>query len=129
MKYFSSRNNLNNLTSKNLVARLNYLVLHFGKMGYFYENLRINWWQSAFEFANTKAQIEIGFDPFPSVAESITKDENIFDLIEFLFNYISKPGAVVTITSDTGLSYEDFESYSKVDGQNELISIVNHFSK
>lgn len=75
------------------------------------------------------AAIKLNFQPFPITKwedEDIT-EENIFTVIEFLFDYVSKPGELEWMTSETGYNYQDYGFYDQKAGQNEFREFANIF--
>jgi len=75
-----------------------------------------------------EAAIALSFQPFPITkweAEDISED-HIFDTIEFLYDYVSKPGELVDMISD-GWSYRDYESYDDEAGRKDFREKVNLF--
>lgn len=69
-------------------------------------------------------------DPFPIerwVAVDTT-DDNVFDMIEFLHDCVSKPGFLVwKHDPETGQSYQDYDEYDEEVGQEEFRDEVNGF--
>jgi hypothetical protein len=71
--------------------------------------------------------IEIGFNGYdmsdrPSANIS---NENIFDVIEYLYKYVSKPGPLVPMTDETGWNYHGYEYFSTNQGQYEFRQDAN----
>ena len=76
-----------------------------------------------------EAAIALSFQPFPITQwkEKETPEDHIFDTLEFLYDYISKPGALVDMVSDTGWNYQDYESYDDEAGRIEFRQKANVF--
>ena len=51
--------------------------------------------------------------------DDITED-HIFDVLEFLYDRVSKPGKLVPMSTETGWNYHDYESYDSEAGQKEF---------
>jgi len=127
-RYYSSRSKIKKLTVQELYERLQHLYLFFRNKDYFKGKAGIT--ETNFmEAINHEAALAIGFKPFPITQWpplSITED-HIFDTIEFLHDYISKPGEWVLMTSETGFNYYDYENYDAIGGQTEFREKVNDF--
>jgi hypothetical protein len=92
-----------------------------GKAGITKENLPEN--------ITHAAAVVLSFQPFPITKwqeDEITEDR-IFDLLEFLFDHVSKPGEMVDMVTDTNWQYRDYGDYDDVAGQNEFREQANAF--
>ncbi|MGA7563673.1 MAG: hypothetical protein WBW55_10745 [Desulfobaccales bacterium] len=127
-RYYSSRDKVKKLTIEDLYHRLQNLYLFFRDKDYFKEKAGITNTRFPEQFGY-KIAIAIGFQPFP-ISEwdffDITED-HIFDVIEVLFDHISKPGEWVSMTDDTGFNYHDYDSYDDAQGQAEFREMANIF--
>jgi hypothetical protein len=127
-RYYSSRTKLQKLTIEDLYARLKNLYLLFQNRDYFKLKARITSTDPPEEF-KYKAALAIGFQPFPITKwdfYDITED-HIFDVLEFLYDHVSKPEEYGMVTSDTGYNYYDYGSYDDAAGQTEFREEANRF--
>jgi len=127
-RYYSSRNKLKELTVEELYDRLQHLYLLFRNRDYFKLKTRITKTDLPEEI-KYKAALAIGFQPFPITKwefYDITED-HVFDVLEFLYDHVSKPGEWGMMTSDTGYNYYDYESYDDTAGQAEFREEANRF--
>lgn len=127
-KYYSSRNNLRKVTLKELYQKLISLYLMFRNKDYFKGEADIRDSDIPEEIKH-KAMLVLNFQPFPIEEWSEMKitENNIFDIIEYLYDHVSKPGELIDMTTDTGWNYSDYESYNKEAGRTEYKSYVNDF--
>ncbi len=121
--YYSSRNNPKSLTIEELYWKLQNLYLMFRDQDYFKGKAGItnNYLPNAIKH---NAAVVLSLQPFPITKwsqEDITED-NIFDTIEFLYDHVSKPGAVVEMTH--GYDYIDYDDKT---GQTEFREKTNAF--
>ncbi len=102
------------------------IFTHFHKKDYFKEKLGVNCNDNPAD-ANNLANILLGLTPFPlnKWLESDISENNIFDILEFLFDHISKPNEIVEMMSETNYSFYDYSSYNQVEGQKEFVLIAN----
>ncbi len=127
-RYYSSRTSNRSLSVEELYWKLRNLYLFFRKNNYFRQKAGIteNYVPDSIEH---KAAIVLSFQPFPITKWpdfQITED-CIFDVIEFLYDHASKPGAWSVVTSPSGDDYYDYESYDEEAGQDEFRSSANSF--
>jgi len=76
-----------------------------------------------------RAAIELDFQPFPVSswpAENITEN-HIFDVLEFLHEFVSKPGEWRKTRDDTGWESFGYDGFDIETGQNEYRGLVNSF--
>jgi len=76
-----------------------------------------------------EAAVALNFQPFPITKwsqENITED-HVFDVLEFLYDRVSKPGDMVNKTSNTGFEHWDYEDYDSEAGQKEFRDKANAF--
>lgn len=126
--YYSSRKGAQKLSIGDLYFKLQHLYLLFRDRDFFKEKAGIT---SSYrsDVIKNKAALAISFQPFPIDswnANDVTED-HIFDVIEFLYDHTSKPGELVSMTSETGFNYYDYEDYSEVEGKKEFREEVNRF--
>lgn len=127
-RYYSSRNNPQTLSLKGLYWKLQHLYSFFRDKGYFHELAGITKGDLP-DSIKHEAALSISFQPFPITkweAENITED-HILDVLEFLYDRVSKPGELVYMTSDTGYNYQDYDGYDKATGQAEFRGHANGF--
>ncbi len=127
-RYYSSRTRHKKLTIEELYHRLQHLYLFFRNKDYFKGKARITSTYVPEEFKH-KIALAIGFQAFP-----ITKwdyfdisEDHIFDVIELLYDHVSKPGEWVWMTDDSGFNYHDYDSYNDEAGQAEFRELSNNF--
>ncbi|MFC1535028.1 hypothetical protein ACFL7M_16880 [Thermodesulfobacteriota bacterium] len=127
-RYYTSRSNPKAISIDGLYWKLQHLYLFFRDKDYFRGKAGI----TSTDFPDSikhKAALSLNFQPFP-ITKWNTKDiteDHIFDVIEFLYDHVSKPGEWVPITSETGWNYYDYEDYDDSPGQEEFRSQVNVF--
>ena len=127
-RYYTSRNNPKTLTVEALYWKLQNLYLLFRDKDYFKDKTGITGTYLP-DSIKHKAALTLNFQPFPITnwdTDDITED-NIFDVIEFLYDHVSEPGEWVGMTSDTGLNYYDYDSYDDKTGQEEFRNQANIF--
>ncbi len=127
-RYYSSRTSSKKLTISELHDRLQHLYLLFRDRDFFKKKAGITSTDIR-DGIKHKAALAIGFQPFPITKWDINDitEDHIFDVMEFLYDYASKPGEWVPMTSETGYNYYDYESYNVIDGQAEFREEANRF--
>jgi hypothetical protein len=127
-RYYSSRNKPRSLTLEELFWKLQNLYFMFRDKDYFKEKAGIT--QAGYPDAvKHEAAVALNFQPFPIAKwpqEDIT-DDHIFDMLEFLYDRVSKPGEMVNKTSETGWNFSDYDSYDSEMGQKEFRDNANAF--
>jgi hypothetical protein len=127
-RYYSSRNRPGGLTLEDLYWKLQNLYLLFRDRDYFKGKAGITTSDlpNAIKHAGALA---LRFQPFP-IAEwlhqEVTEDR-VFDVLEFLYDYVSKPGTLVGMTSETGWYYYDYDQYDDEAGRAEFRAEANTF--
>lgn len=127
-KYYSSRNKPKSISLEDLFLKLKNLFSLFENQDYFKEKAGITR-QNIPDNIKYEAAIALNFQPFPIdrwYIEDLTED-NIFDVIEFLYDYVSMPGDLVGMTTDTGWDYMDYDSYDGEAGRIEFRGKANLF--
>jgi len=127
-RYYSSRANPKNLTLSELYWKLQNFYLLFRDKDYFKGKAGITNTQLP-DSIKHKAAVAFTFQPFPITkwqADDITED-HIFDVIEFLYDHVSKPVGWGRQTSETGFNWEDYESYDDEVGKKEFRESINSF--
>lgn len=127
--YFSSRTNASKLSVEELYWKVRNLFSFFRNKDFFKEKTGVTEHQLPVNFRH-EAAILLNFQPFPMdrwlTATDITQD-NIFDVIEFLYDRVSKPGVMVEKTNDWSNVYYDYDRYDEVTGKEEFREMVNSF--
>lgn len=92
-KYYSARNNPKKLTVDELYWKFKNLYMLFRDRGYLEQKLGLTSGNHVSRFAEHEAALALNFQPFPITKwpAEVVSAENIFDVIEFLYDYISKP--------------------------------------
>lgn len=81
------------------------------------------------DWIKNEAALALSFQPFPITEldkRNLTEDQ-IFDTVEFLYDHVSKPGALEPMISETGWRYEDYGSFDEKAGRDEFRKKVNVF--
>lgn len=125
-KYYSSRSAKKRISVDELYLRFKNFYLYFEKNGYFNEKAKISP-DSFNESMRYDAGIKLGFNFFPVTEWDILNrtESNIFDGLEYLFDYVSKPGPWGLLTSETGGLYYDYDGYNERDGREEYREKAN----
>lgn len=128
-KYYSSRKGDKKLTIEQLYERLKDTYLYFKEGDYFKEQLEITQGDVS-NRAKYLSSISLHQQIFPieewDLFDMILDEELIFSTIEFLFDYISKPGELEYFT-ENGWNYTDYGDYNTLAGREEFRSAVNSF--
>jgi hypothetical protein len=127
-RYYSSRNKRTSLTLNELYWKVQNLYLLFRDRDYFKGKAKITKGNLPEDIKHAAA-IALTFQPFPVThwhEEEITAD-HIFDMLEFLFDHVSKPGEMVDMVTDTNWNYRDYGDYDDAAGQNEFREQANTF--
>ena len=101
-RYYSSTNQPRPIDLQGLYWKLQHLYLFFRDKDYFKRRAGIDRTTIPDQIKH-KAALAISFQPFPITTwkqDEIT-EENVFDVIEFLDDHISKPGERVGMTENT----------------------------
>ena len=126
-RYYSSRTNPKSLTLDELYWKLQHLYLMFHKKDFFKE--KIGDLHSLSDTIKHEAALVLDFQPFPIAEwslENITED-HIFDVIEFLYDHVSKPGELVDKETDSGFQYQGYDGYDDKAGKEEFRNKSNAF--
>jgi hypothetical protein len=124
-RYFSARKGKPSVSAGEAKWRLESLYILFRNKDYFKEKLRVE--KRDTDTLAREAVVFLGFRAFPISQwdpEDITED-HIFDVIEFLYDHISKPGVMVEMPSDSGYGYWDYDSYDESAGKEEFRAAAN----
>ncbi len=131
-RYYSSRKQPRSLTFGDLCLKVQNLYFLFRDRDYFRGKARItnNELPDAIKH---EATISLTFQPFPIEhwfehwwTPPLTEDR-VFDTLEFLYDYVSRPGEWVPMTSETGYNYYDYDGYDETAGRTEFREKANTF--
>jgi hypothetical protein len=127
-RYYSARNHPKALSLSDLYWKTQYLYLFFCERDYFKGKAGITNTDLP-DGIKHKAALSLGFQPFPVGGwkdQNIT-EEHIFDLIEFLYDHVSRPGELVGMMTETGWNYRDYDGYDEAAGRAEFRGHANAF--
>jgi hypothetical protein len=127
-RYYSSRNKRTPLTLDELCYKAQHLYLLFRDRDYFKGKAGITK-EKLPEDITHLAAVALSFELFPVThwrEDEITGDR-VFDLLEFLFDYVSKPGEVVDMVTNENWHYSDYGDYDDLAGQKEFREQANAF--
>jgi hypothetical protein len=127
-RYYTSRRKPGGLTLEDLYAKLKNVYVLFRDKDYFKGRAGITKTDLP-DSIEREAAVALTFQLFPIAlwpAEDITEDR-VFDAIEFLYDHTSAPGNWVSMTTDTGWSYYDYNGYDDETGRSEFRQKVNTF--
>lgn len=130
-RYYSSRVNQKSLTTIQLCQKLQSLYRLYLEKDFFKEKAELSRSSRLPSAIKHEAALALDFQPFPIddwSSDKISAD-HIFDTIEFLYDYVSKPGEWVDKETETGFRYSDYDSYNTADGQKEFRDTANLFLK
>ena len=127
-QYFSSRKGLRSLTLDQLYSNLQNLYLLLRDADCLKEKAHITT-SDLPDTIRREAALALTFELFPidkwSMAD-ITED-HIFDAIEFLYDYVSKPGLRAWMIGETNYHYYDYGNYDGEAGRSDFRNKVNSF--
>jgi len=128
-KYYSSRRGLGSLTLQQLYLRLQRVFLLFQQRDFFKGKAEITATDDIPAIIRHESAVAFSFELFPISGWSETEitEDHIFDAIEFLHDYVSKPGRRVSKTTETNWNYDDYESYDDEAGRAEFRQKCNLF--
>jgi hypothetical protein len=127
-RYYSSRKNPQSLTLDTLYWKLQNLYLLFRNKGYFKGKAGITETYLP-ESIKNEAALHLTFQLFPLAKWSqpdVTED-HVFDAIEFLYDYVARPGEWTSMTDRTGFSYYDYDGYDDEAGRSDFREKANAF--
>jgi len=127
-KYYSSRNNPKKLSLIQVFQKLKSLYVMLRNKDYFKDEAGITNSDVPEETLH-EAMIVLDFQPHPIEEWEDTKitEDNVFDVIEYFFDNVSKPGEWIQMTSDTGYNFCDYDRYDKEAGSEEYREYANSF--
>jgi hypothetical protein len=124
--YYSSRKHAMELTPLEFHDRVMSLFNFFRDKDYFKQKTGPT--HNTFpDSLRHEAAIFLGFRPFPLQKWLLSDmtEENLFDVIEFLYDRVSKPGEMIEQTSSSGWNYSDYDRYDEAAGQMEYKEAAN----
>lgn len=127
-QYYSSRNNPKELRLTGLCQKFVHLYMMLRGKDYFKEETGDS--DSTLpEETKHKAALALDFQPYPITEwdERKLTEDNLFDVIEYLYDHVSKPMEMVYMETDSGWNYMDYEGYDKEEGKREYRGYVNAF--
>lgn len=127
MEYFSVRNGIKIVQINEFYERFTAMLEAFEGKDYFKENLKIHKRALDYEYINVKSKSHIGISIYPFSKWNIEnqKANLIFDTIEFLYEFTSKPGECGYISDYTGYNSQDYLSYDLTEGKREFREDIN----
>jgi hypothetical protein len=127
-RYYSSRTKPGKLTLVDLHYKVQNLYLLFRDKDFFKGKAQITSYDIPAEIKH-EAAIALAFQPFPFDGwsqEELTED-HVFDVLEFLYDHVSRPGNLVRMTDDSGFNYDDYDGYDENAGQDDFRNKANSF--
>ena len=127
-RYHSSRKEHVPLTLGELCAKVTNLYLLFRDRDYFKGKAGITRNELP-DAIKQEAALALPFQPFPITKwqDGDLTDDQIFDTVEFLYDYVSKPEGWAGMVTETGWNYDDYASYDGEAGQREFREKANAF--
>jgi len=128
-RYYSSRKGASSLTLEQLYSKLISLFSLFRKNDYFRGRAGITDTDDIPDGIRHEAAVALTFELFPLAewAEPDVTEDHIFDALEFLHDYASKPDGWVKKHTDSGYYYYDYENYDDEAGRLEFRQKCNGF--
>ena len=127
-RYYTSRKRPKAMNIKDLYWKLQHLYLYFRDKDYFKEKAGITE-TSMPNNIKYRAALSLGFQPLPIAKWEVfdITEDHVFDVLEFLYDHVSKPGVLVDMNTDTGYNYTDYVDYDDQTGQMEFRAEANIF--
>lgn len=127
MEYYSVRSGIKIVLVKEFYERFSTMIEDYAGKDYFKEKLKVYHGSNDSNYINTKSKshIGIGIYPFIQWQEENQKTNLVFDTIEFLYRFISKPGERGYVSNHTGWNTEDYLSYDNIEGKREFREDIN----
>lgn len=127
-KYYSYRNNKAEINFPDVVQKFQTVYKIMCEKEYLKELSGIQN-SSIPESIKNEALLNLPFQPFPIEGWGvyIVTIDQLFDTIEFLFDYISKPYGWELKETETNYTYYDHEGYLKSEGQDTYRDYINMF--
>ena len=127
-RYYSSRNGLGSLTLEQLYLKLQNLYLLFRDKDYLRGKAGITTTDVP-DWIKHEAAVALTFQLFPIADWSVPDitEDHVFDAIEFLYDRVSKPGTMVSMTTESNWQYYDYDGYDDEAGRSDFRKRVNSF--
>jgi hypothetical protein len=128
-RYYSSRKQPGSLTLQGLHQKVVSLYLLLLDKDYFKERAGMTRTEPFPGAIKHEADVALPFRLFPMedwLAQDITED-HVFDALEFLYDHVSRPGALVWMTTETDYSFQDYGTYDEKAGRAEFREKANVF--
>ena len=127
MEYFSVRHGIKIVKLEEFYNRFSLMLEDFEDRDYFKEKLKIFRSSNNKNYINKKSKSHIGIEiyPFNDWSNDQKTENYIFDTIEFLYKFISKPGNIGYISDHTGWNTQDYLSYDDKEGKKEFRTEIN----
>lgn len=128
-RYHSSRTKPGSVTLETLYWKVQNLYLLFRDKDFFQRIAGITKLNLPDEIKR-EAAIALTFQPFPieQWAQADVTEDHIFDILEFLYDRVSKPGNLVWRRDDySGTDYQEYDGYDDESGQEEFRNTTNTF--
>ncbi len=124
--YYSQRTNGLKFDDRSFHQQVTNIYHYFKNQDYFNEKLGISAQGEIPSQTKIKCHISLGFKGFDFFIHPIQPDRmQLFDMIEYFYYHISRPGPLENMTSDTGYNYTDYIYYSTPDGRKEFRAMIN----
>ena len=125
-RYYSARKAQKTISPSEAHWRLDHLFTLFRGRDYFRAKLGISGDDTPKSLVS-ESVIKLGFKAFPlsSWEDSDKTETNIFDVTEFLYDHVSKPGDMIDMVSESNWHYQDYESFDEEAGKSEFRSSAN----
>ena len=126
-RYYAARMQPGKVTLEGLYRKLQHLYLFFRDRDYFKAAGITR--RDLPETVKHKAALSLSFEMFPVTkwpTYNVTED-HVFEAIEFLHDHVSRPGALVEMTSETGFNYSDYDGYDERVGRAKFRKEANAF--
>lgn len=127
MEYYSVRSGIKIVLVKEFYERFSAMIKDFAGKDYFKEKLKVYGRSVDSDYINNKSKSHIGISiyPFNEWKEENQKANLVFDTIEFLYKFISKPGEWGYVSDHTGWNTEDYLNYDETEGKREFREEIN----
>ena len=127
MEYYSVRSGIKIVLVNEFYERFSAMINDFAGKDYFKEKLKVHGISVDSKYINNKSKSHIGISIYPFNEWEIEnqKANLVFDTIEFLFRFVSKPGEWGNVSDHTGWNTEDYLSYDETNGKIEFREEIN----
>jgi hypothetical protein len=124
-KYYSHRNSSDRISLNELYIKFMTMYKLLKKKDYFDEHI----FRHDTEQIELEARLALNLDPFPidKWDDDKLSEFNLFDIIEYLYDKVSKPGDIEDCQSETGFWGWRYANYDEKAGKEEYRTSINHF--